>query len=111
MYVVVKKVDSSGALKGRGYTYESDLDLSIGDKVIAEFGKSDTVLEVVEVLEGEQNFEFEVKKIKTLFTGEADSDGVLPDEMIDIKIEEEVLPVIKINFESLKNELADMLIK
>ena len=113
MFVKVKIVESNGMAKGRAYTYESENDLSIGDKVIADMAGSDKVLMVVDFAEPEdyENVDFEIKKIKSIYLGEADSDGVIPEKTIDILIEKETLPVIKINFESLKSELTETLQK
>jgi hypothetical protein len=113
MFVKVKVIDSNGMEKGRAYTYESDIDLSIGERVIADMGGSDKVLSVVDFAKPEdyENVDFEIKKIKSIYLGEADSDGVLPEKTIDILIEKETLPVIKINFEDLKSELTETLQK
>ena len=111
MFIKVKIIDSEGNEKGRAYTYESDIEVSNGDKVIADMAGSDKVLKVVgyaDVSEIE-NAQFEIKKIKSIYTGDADSDGVLPENPLDISIEEESLPVIKINFEVLKVALTERL--
>lgn len=113
MFVKVKVVDTEGNTKGRAYTYESDIEVAEGDKVIADMAGSDKVLMVVGMAEPSdyEGVDFEIKKIKSIYTGEADSDGVLPDETIDISVEE-VLPVIKIsNYETLKTQLSEMLKK
>lgn len=113
MFVKVKIVDTEGNTKGRAYTYESEIDVAEGDKVIADMAGSDKVLMVVGMAEPSEyeGVDFEIKKIKSIYTGEADSDGVLPDETIDISVEE-VLPVIKIsNFDVLKSQLSEMLKK
>ena len=113
MFVKVKVVDTEGNTKGRAYTYESDIEVAEGDKVIADMAGSDKVLMVVGMAEPSdyENVDFEIKKIKSIYTGEADSDGVLPDETIDISVEE-ILPVIKIsNYETLKTQLSEMLKK
>ena len=104
MFVKVKIIDTEGNEKGRAYTYESDIDVEIGEKVIADMAGSDKVLKVVgfALPEEFENVDFEIKKIKSVYTGEADSDGVLPDKTIDISIEEESLPVIRFNFDDLK---------
>lgn len=111
MFVKVKTIDSEGNEKGRAYTYESDIDVEIGDKVIADMGGSDKVLKVIGYAAPSdyENVDFEIKKIKLIYTGEADSDGVLPEKPLDICIEEESLPVIRINFEVLKAELTERL--
>lgn len=113
MFVKVKIIDTEGNEKGRAYTYESDIDVEIGEKVIADMAGSDKVLKVVgfALPEEFENVDFEIKKIKSVYTGEADSDGVLPDKTIDISIEEESLPVIRFNFDDLKTELGEMLSK
>lgn len=113
MFVKVKIVESNGTVKGRAYTYESENDLAIGDKVIADMAGSDKVLMVVDFARPEdyEDVDFEIKKIKSIYLGEADSDGVLPEKTIDILIEKETLPVIKINFEDLKSELTETLQK
>ena len=113
MFVKVKIIDSEGNEKGRGYTYESDIDVEIGDKVVADMGGGDKVLKVVSFAEPQdyENVDFEIKKIKSVYTGEADGDGVLSEKSIDIEIVEETLPVIKINFDTLKTELAETLKK
>lgn len=110
MFVEVKIVDSTGKLKGRGYTYQSDMDLSVGDKVIADMGGNDKVLEVVKITE-DPHADYEIKTIKSIYVGDADSDGVMPEETIDIEIIKEQLPVIQINFDTLKAELMGMLEK
>ena len=113
MFVKVKVVDAEGNTKGRAHTYESDIEVAEGDKVIADMAGSDKVLMVVGMAEPSdyEGVDFEIKRIKSIYTGEADSDGVLPDETIDISVEE-VLPVIKIsNYETLKTQLSEMLKK
>lgn len=111
MFIKVKIIDSEGNEKGRAYTYESDIDVEEGDKVIADMAGSDKVLKVIGYadLSEIENAQFEIKKIKSIYTGEADSDGVLPEKPLDISIEEERLPVIRINFEVLKEELTERL--
>ena len=111
MFVKVKTIDAEGNEKGRAYTYESDIEVSEGDKVIADMAGSDKVLKVVGVATPTdyENVEFEIKKIKSIYTGEADSDGVLLEKPLDISIEDEILPVIRINFETLKAELTERL--
>ena len=37
MFVKVKIVDSEGNEKGRAYTYESDIEVNVGDKVVEEW--------------------------------------------------------------------------
>jgi hypothetical protein len=111
MFIKVKTIDSEGNEKGRAYTYESDIEVSEGDKVIADMAGSDKVLKVVGYadLSEIENAQFEIKKIKSIYTGDADSDGVLPEASLDISIEEESLPVIKINFDVLKTALTERL--
>ena len=111
MFVKVKIIDADGNEKGRAYTYESDIDVAEGDKVVANMAGTDKVLKVVGYadLSEIENAQFEIKKIKYVYTGEADSDGVLPEKPLDISIEEESLPVIRINFDVLKSELTERL--
>lgn len=106
MYVKVKIIDDNGELKGRAYTYETDLDLGVGDLVVADMAGTDKVLSVTEVgIEvGEVNFE--IKKIKRLATDEDDLQ-----ETVDMQIVEEQLPVIRINYDELKAALTEMLRK
>lgn len=113
MFVKVKMIDENGNEKGRAYTYESDIDLEEGDKVIADMGGNDRVLKVVGMAlpKDYEDVEFEIKKVKSLYDGNVDSEGVIPEDKFNILIEEETLPVIKFNFEEVKTALNNTLQK
>ena len=68
MFVKVKKWEND-KVKGKAYTYVTDMELGVGDLVVAEFGKSDSVLCVTE-LDVEKPTEFECKPIKRSATSE-----------------------------------------
>lgn len=111
MLIKVKVLDDNGQAKGRGYTYKSDIDVSIGELVIADMAGKDKILVVTEtdVDESEiKNVDFGIKTIKGLAV-EADIEEIKENATIDFKVVKEVLPVIKINFEELKQALNETL--
>ncbi|MDD4564867.1 MAG: DUF1351 domain-containing protein [Eubacteriales bacterium] len=89
------------------YTYLTDLDLAFDDRVVAEFGKADTVLTVNYVGEMTQEeydaLGFPLKSIKRLATDE-DLESQTP--ALDVVIKEERLPIININFDEIKTNLS-----
>lgn len=107
MFVKVK-IYSDGATKGRAYTYESDLNLVEGDIVLADMAGGDKLLQVVGIATEEEvaACTFEIKKIKSkvedLDTGEVQ-------QTVAFSVIEESLPVIKINFEQMKDGLSLLL--
>lgn len=106
MYIKVKKWEND-KVKGRAYTYVTDMDLAVGDLVVAEFGEKDSVLCVTD-LDVEKPTEFECKAIKRSALTE---DFVSPKSGIQIKIITETMPEIKINYDDLKHYLVDSLKK
>lgn len=92
------------------YTYLTDFDLAVGDKVVAEFGQADTVLIVTATGEMTQDeydgLGFPLKSIKRFAT---DDDMATPS--LDVIVEEERLPVIKINYDKVKAALAESMAK
>lgn len=104
MLIKVKVLDDNGQPKGRGYTYKSDIDVSIGELVVADMAGKDKILVVTEIDVDEseiKNVEFEIKTIKGL----AADIEVEESPEIDIEIKKEVLPIIEINFEEMKQAL------
>lgn len=106
MFVKVKKWEND-KVKGKAYTYVTDMDLGIGDLVVAEFGNSDTIL-CVTALNVEKPTEFKCKPIKRNATSE---DFVESESGMKIKVISETMPEIKINYDDLKQYLIDSLKK
>ena len=107
MLIKVKVIDDNGQPKGRGYTYKSDIDVNIGDMVVADMAGKDKILTVTEVNVPEEKVDFEIKAIKGLADDVQDE---IPEAVsLEFKIEKEVAPVIKINFDELKTQLTNTL--
>lgn len=107
MLIKVKVIDDNGQPKGRAYTYKSDIDVNVGDMVIADMANKDKILIVTEINVPEEKTDFEIKTIKGL----ADDVTEIIEEpaSLEFKVEKEVAPVIKINFEELKSRLSNTL--
>lgn len=107
MLIKVKVIDDNGQAKGRAYTYKSDIDVNVGDMVIADMANKDKILIVTEINVPEEKTDFEIKTIKGL----ADDVTEIIEEpaSLEFKVEKEVAPVIKINFEELKSRLSNTL--
>jgi hypothetical protein len=101
MIIKVKVIDDNGQPKGRSYTYKSEIDVNVGDLVVADMAGKDKILIVDEINLPEEKCEFEIKTIKGL------ADETETEEMptLEFKVKKEVLPVIKINFEEMKSAL------
>lgn len=113
MLIKVKVTDEDGHTKGRAYTYQSDIDVAVGDLVVADMAGHDKTLLVVETgidPSETEGADFIIKTIKGL-ASDIDVTEATEEPSIDIKIEKESLPVIKINFESIKTSLTETLKK
>lgn len=109
MLIKVKIIDDNGQAKGRGYTYKSDIDVNIGDMVLADMAGGDKILMVTEVNVPETKTDFEIKTIKGL-AGVLEVDSLAEEfPTIEFKVEKEIVPVIQINFEELKGHLTNLL--
>lgn len=109
--IKVKIVGSDGNLKGRAYTYKSAIPVSVGDRVIADMAGKKKELEVVETDIPQSEIEgigYEIKLIDGL-AGVAEFDEMEQPASFDIKVTEEVMPVIAINFEELRDGLSSTL--
>lgn len=101
MIIKVKVIDDNGQPKGRAYTYKSEIDVNIGDLVVADMAGKDKILVVDEINVPEEKYDFEIKAIKGL----ADDVEIEETSTLEFKVKKEVLPVIKINFEEMKSAL------
>lgn len=108
MIIKVKVIDDNGQPKGRAYTYKSEIDVNVGDLVVADMAGKDKILLVDEINVPEEKYDFEIKTIKGL-ADDVETDEVLEAAPLEFKIEKEVVPVIKINFEELKESLSNTL--
>lgn len=109
MLIKVKIIDDNGQAKGRGYTYKSDIDVEVGDMVLADMAGGDKILMVTEVNVPETKTDFEIKTIKGL-AGVLEVDSLVEEfPTIEFKVEKEIVPVIQINFEELKGHLTNLL--
>lgn len=112
MYIKVKKYENS-KVKGRAYTYITDMDIAKDDLVVAEFGKSDSVLKVTEV--DVEKPDFECKVIKHLATEDEIAETTKAEESstsgMNIQVIKEVSPEIVINYDELKSSLMGWLTK
>jgi len=103
--IKVKVIDDNGQPKGRAYTYKSEIEVNVGDLVIADMAGKDKILIVTETNIAEEKVDFEIKTIKGLATDiETEEPATL-----QFKVEKEVLPVIKINFDEMKKALTNTL--
>lgn len=109
MLIKVKIIDDIGKPKGRGYTYKSgDIDVNVGDLVVADMAGKDKVLIVTEIDVPEEKVDFEIKTIKGL-VADVEVEEIAEEATLEFKVEKEIIPVIKINFEELKNQLTNTL--
>ncbi len=109
MLIKVKIIDDNGQPKGRAYTYKSDIDVEVGDMVLADMAGGDKILMVTEINVAEQKTDFEIKTIKGL-AGVLEIDSLAEEiPTIEFKVEKEIVPVIQINFEELKGHLTALL--
>ena len=111
MLIKAKLIGDDGQPKGRGYTYKSDIDVNVGDMVLADMVGSDKILMVTEINVPDAKGDFEIKSIKGL-AGVLEIDGLADEEEIptlEFTVKKEVLPVIQINFEELKGHLTNLL--
>lgn len=112
MLIKVKVIDDNGQPKGRGYTYKSDIDVNVGDMVIADMANKDKILIVTEINVPEEKADFEIKTIKGL-AGVLEIDSLAEEieevPTLEFTVKKEVLPVIQINFEELKGHLNSLL--
>jgi hypothetical protein len=111
MLIKVKVIDDNGQPKGRSYTYKSEIDVNVGDMVIADMANKDKILIVTEINVPEEKTDFEIKTIKGLASvlevEEIKTDDEVP--TLEFIVKKEVLPVIKINFEEMKAALENTL--
>lgn len=112
MIIKVKIIDDNGQPKGRAYTYKSDIDVEVGDMVLADMAGSDKILMVTEINVPEEKTDFEIKTIKGL-AGILEIDSLV-DEIeevptLEFTVKKEVLPVIQINFKEMKAALEETL--
>ncbi|MDW5300725.1 MAG: DUF1351 domain-containing protein [Sedimentibacter sp.] len=103
--IKVKVIDDNGQPKGRAYTYKSEIEVNIGDLVVADMAGKDKILIVTETNIAEEKVDFEIKTIKGL----ADDIETEEPATLEFKVEKEVLPVIKINFDEMKIALTNTL--
>ena len=110
MLIKVKIIDDNGQPKGRAYTYKSDIDVEVGDMVLADRAGGDKILMVTETNVPETKTDFEIKTIKGL-AGVLEIDSLEIEEAptLEFTVKKEVLPVIQINFEELKGHLTALL--
>jgi len=108
MIIKVKVIDDNGNPKGRAYTYKSEINVNVGDLVVADMAGKDKILQVDEINVPEEPCDFEIKTIKGLAT-DATTDEITEAAALEFKIEKEIAPVIRINFEELKSSLSDTL--
>lgn len=110
MLIKVKVLDDNGQVKGRAYTYKSDIEVAQGELVVADMAGKDKTLVVTETNVDESEIagaDFEIKTIKGLVT-EVEIETEEP-TTLEFKVEKEVLPIIKINFDEMKKALTNTL--
>lgn len=105
MEIIKCKEVKNGAAKGRAYTYKSEIPVEVGDLVIADLGGSEKTLQVVETNLTALPEEYEVKTILYKMNTADQAESVNEIGIPEITIEEEVVPVIHINYEQVKNGL------
>lgn len=105
MEIIKCKEVKNGAAKGRAYTYKSEIPVEVGDLVIADLGGSEKTLQVVETNLTALPSEYEVKTILYKMDTADQAYSVNEIGIPEITIEEEVVPVIHINYEQVKNGL------
>ena len=112
MLIKVKIIDDNGQPKGRGYTYKSDIDVNVGDMVLADMAGKDKILTVTEINVPEEKTDFEIKTIKGL-AGILEIDNLADEQeevpTLEFTVKKEVLPVIQINFKEMKAALEETL--
>lgn len=111
MIIKVKIIDDNGQAKGRAYTYKSDIDVSVGELVVADMAGKDKILVVTETDIDESEIagvDFEIKSIKGL-AADVEVNEISETATLDFKVEKEVMPVIKINFDEMKTALTETL--
>ena len=108
MIIKVKIIDDNGQAKGRGYTYKSDIDVNVGDLVIADMAGKDKILVVTEIDIPEEKTDFKIKTIKGL-ASVLEVEEINDTSALEFKVGKEIVPVIKINFEELKEQLTNTL--
>ena len=112
MLIKVKVIDDNGQPKGRGYTYKSDIDVNVGDMVLADMAGKDKILTVTEINVPEEKTDFEIKTIKGL-AGILEIDNLADEQeevpTLEFTVKKEVLPVIQINFKEMKAALEETL--
>lgn len=106
MDIIKVKALTNGLAKGRAYTYKSEIPVEVGDLVIADLGGREQTLQVVETNVNEESVGYELKTIlyKMEVVDQA-SEPVKEISIPEITVEEEVAPVIHINYEQVKNGL------
>lgn len=104
MFISAKKI-VDGDVKGKAYEYKADDSVNVGDIVIAPFGKSEMMLQVVEINIDPKKFEDLTYDIKNI-VGVVDEDSVVEEcidsEIIELEILSESLPIIETNYEAVK---------
>ncbi len=106
MIIKVKVIDDNGQPKGRAYTYKSEIDVNVGDLVVADMAGKDKILLVDEINVLEEKHDFEIKTIKGLYTEDTEIENT-KNTSLDFRIIEESPVVIKINFDELKLNLIE----
>jgi hypothetical protein len=106
MYINAKAL-MDGEVKGKAYSYQAEDSVKVDDIVLAPFGKTETMLKVVEINLDPKQFEgldYEIKSIVGIVEDE-------PQTVVDLQITEEVLPVIAINYDEVKAALESEMTK
>ena len=110
MYIVAKQINTeTGELKGKGYTYISDIELEVDDIIRAPFGQTERTLMVTDVNVPQPSFE--CKHVIEKLDSTEDVPEVEESGSIKLEVKKEVMPVIQINFEELKENLTASLKK
>lgn len=106
MDIIKVKALTNGLAKGRAYTYKSEIPVEVGDLVIADLGGREQTLQVVETNVNEESVGYELKTILyKMEVVDQESEPVKEISIPEITVEEEVAPVIHINYEQVKNGL------
>ena len=106
--IKVKMIGSDGNVKGRAYTYKSAIPVSVGDRVVADMAGKKKTLQVVETGISKSEIEGLSYEIK-LIDGLAEEEIEKTEQSVDLRMTEEVMPVISMNFEEVKAYLSQML--
>lgn len=102
--IKVKVIDGEGKVKGRAYTYKSVIDVKEGDIVVADMAGGMKRLKVVETgiphseIEG---LDYEIKLIDHVW----DESEEIEDGHVELRIEQETMPRVAFNYESIKAHL------